>query len=71
MSDSLSMPGFFIHHQLPELAQIHVHQVTDAIQQSHPLSSPSKRTLKTKKKIKLRAFLQQSLKVRGGGGFSH
>ena len=29
------------HHQLPELAQIHVHQVSDAIQPSHPLSSPS------------------------------
>ena len=36
-----SMPGFPVHHQLPELAQTHVHQVTDAIQPSHPLSSPS------------------------------
>ena len=27
-----------VHHQLPELAQTHVHQVTDAIQPSHPLS---------------------------------
>ena len=36
-----SMPGFLVHHQLPELAQIHVHQVGDAIQPSHPLSSPS------------------------------
>ena len=36
-----SMPGFPIHHQLPELAQTHVHQVGDAIQPSHPLSSPS------------------------------
>ena len=34
-------PGFPVHHQLPELAQTHVHQVTDAIQPSHPLSSPS------------------------------
>ena len=33
--------GFFVHHQLQELAQIHVHQVGDAIQPSHPLlSSP-------------------------------
>ena len=34
-------PGFLIHHQLPELAQTHVHWVGDAIQPSHPLSSPS------------------------------
>ena len=36
-----SKPGFSVHHQLPELAQTHVHQVDDAIQPSHPLSSPS------------------------------
>ena len=36
-----SMPGFPVHHQLPELAITHVHQVSDAIQPSHPLSSPS------------------------------
>ena len=36
-----SMPGFPVHHQLTELAQIHVHRVSDAIQPSHPLSSPS------------------------------
>ena len=36
-----SMPGFPTHHQLPELAQTHVHWVGDAIQPSHPLSSPS------------------------------
>ena len=30
-----------VHHQLPELAQPHVHRVSDAIQPSHPLSSPS------------------------------
>ena len=36
-----SMPGFPVHHQVPELAQSHVHQVSDAIQPSHPLSSPS------------------------------
>ena len=34
------MPGFPVHHQLPELAQTHVHQFNDAIQPSHPLSSP-------------------------------
>ena len=36
-----SMPGFPVHHQLPELTWTHVHWVGDAIQQSHPLSSPS------------------------------
>ena len=36
-----SMPGFPIHHQLPELAQTRVHRVGDAIQPSRPLSSPS------------------------------
>ena len=36
-----SMPGFHVHHQLPELAQTQVHRVGDAIQPSHPLSSPS------------------------------
>ena len=36
-----SRPGFPVHHQLPELAQTHVHRVGDAIQSSHPLSSPS------------------------------
>ena len=47
MSDSLgphdcsSTPGFPVHHQLPELAQTHVHQISDAIQPPHPLLSPS------------------------------
>ena len=36
-----SMPGFPVHHQLLKLAQTHVHQVSDAIQPSHPLLSPS------------------------------
>ena len=36
-----STPGFPVHHQLPQLAQTHVHRVTDAIQQSYPLLSPS------------------------------
>ena len=38
---NLSMPGLPVHHQLPEFTQTHVHQVGDAIQPSHPLSSPS------------------------------
>ena len=46
VSDSLqpmsrSTPGLPVHHQLPEFTQTHVLRVTDAIQPSHPLSSPS------------------------------
>ena len=46
VSDSLqhtdcSSPGLPVHHQLPEFTQTHVHRVSDAIQPSHPLSSPS------------------------------
>ena len=46
VSDSLdpmncSMPGFPVHHQLPELAQTLVHRLSVAVQPSHPLSSPS------------------------------
>ena len=36
-----SMPGFPVHHYLPEFAQTHVHWVGDAIHPSHPLSPPS------------------------------
>ena len=35
------MPGLPVHHELPEFTQTHVHRVSDAIQPSHPLSSPS------------------------------
>ena len=35
------MSSFLVHHQLPDLAETHVHWVGDAIQPSHPLSSPS------------------------------
>ena len=46
MSDTLrpmnrSTPGLPVHHQLPEFTQTHAHWVSNAIQQSHPLSSPS------------------------------
>ena len=34
-------PGLPVHHQLPEFTQTHVHRVSDAIQLSHPLLSPS------------------------------
>ena len=36
-----SMPGFPVHHQLPELAQTHVHRICDTIQPSYPLLLPS------------------------------
>ena len=38
---NLSTPGLPVHHQLPEFTQTHVHRVSDAIQPSHPLLSPS------------------------------
>src|SRR5574337_89054 len=45
LSDSLQLrepqPGLPVHHQLPESTQTHFHCVSDAIQPSHPLSSPS------------------------------
>ena len=36
-----STPGLPVHHQLPEFTQTHVHRIGDAVQPSHPLSSPS------------------------------
>ena len=36
-----STPGLLVHYQFPEFTQIHVHWISDAIQPSHPLSSPS------------------------------
>ena len=44
---SRSTPGLPIHHHLPELTQTHVHRVCDAIEPSHPLSSPSPATAKS------------------------
>ena len=42
-----SRPGFPVHHQLLELAQIHVRRVSDDIKPSHPLSSPFSSCLQT------------------------
>ena len=36
-----STPGLPVHHKLPKFTQTHIHRVSDAIQPSHPLSSPS------------------------------
>ena len=44
-----SMTGLPVHHQLPELAQTHVHWISDAIQPSHPLSSFSPPAFKLSK----------------------
>ena len=41
-----STPGLPVHYQLPEFTQTHIHRVSDAIQPSHPLSSPSPLTPK-------------------------
>ena len=54
-----SMPGFPIHHQLPELAQTHVHRAGDSIQPPHPVSSPSPPALR------IRVFSNESaLRIR-------
>ena len=51
-----SMPGFPVHHQLPELAQTRVHRVSDTIQPSHPLSTPSAFSLSS-----IRVFSNESV----------
>ena len=53
-----SMPGFSVHHQLPELTQTHVHRVDDDIQPSQPLSSPSPPTFNLSS---IRVFSSQSV----------
>ena len=52
-----STPGLPVHHQLPESTQIHVGRVDDAIQPSHPLSSPSPPALSL---LDLRVFSNES-----------
>ena len=58
-----SSPGFPVHHQLPESTQTHFHWVSDAIQPSHPLSSPSAPALNLSKQqglFKLVSSLNQA-----------
>ena len=65
-----SMPGFPVHDQLPEFTQAHDHQVGDAIQPSHPLSSPSSPAPNTSQH---QSFPMSQLFTRGGqsiGSFS-
>ena len=52
-----STPGLPVHHQLPEFTQTHVYQVSDTIQPSYPLSSPSPRTPNSPK---IRVFSNKS-----------
>ena len=58
-----SMPGFPVLHCLPELAQIHVHWVGDAIQPSHLLSSPSPPALNLSQHQDLFLWVSSSLQV--------
>ena len=61
-----STPGLPVHHQLLELAQTHVHRVSDAIQPSHPLSSPSPSVVF----LSIRVFSNESAKRWEPRGFS-
>ena len=58
-----STPDLPVHHQLPELTQIHVHQVGDAIQPSHPLSSPSPLALNPSQHQSLFQWVNSSYEV--------
>jgi len=57
-----STPGLPVHHQLWELAQTYVHQVGDAIQPSHPLSSPRLPSISSS----IRVFSSESAFPSGG-----
>ena len=58
-----STPGFPVNHQLLELAQTHVHRVGDAIQSSHPLSSPSPPALNLSQHLGLFQWVSSSHQV--------
>ena len=55
-----STPGLPVHHQLPECTQIHVHRVSDVIQPSHPLLSPSPPAPNPSQGEDLRVFSNES-----------
>ena len=55
-----STPGLPVHHQLPEFTQTYVHRVSDAIQPSHPLSSPSTPASNSPPPPSLRVFSNES-----------
>ena len=60
-----STPGFPVHHELPQLDYTHVHQVSDAIQPSHPLfpSPPAFNLSQHQGLFQLVSFLHQVAKV--------
>ena len=58
-----STSGLPVHHQLPEFTQTHVHRVTDVIQPSHPLSSPSPPTLNLSQHHRLFKWVSSSHQV--------
>ena len=60
---NLRTPGLPVHHQLPEFTQTHVHRVSDAIQPSHPLSSPSPPTPNPSKHQSLFQWVSSSHEV--------
>ena len=66
VSSVASRPGLPGHHQLPESTQTHVHQVGDAIQPSHPLSSPSPPAFNLSH---IRSFQMSQLFASGGQNF--
>ena len=61
-----STPGFPVHHQLPKLVQIHLHWVRDAIQPSHPLSSPFPSTFNLTQHQDLFKWVNSSLQMAKG-----
>ena len=61
-----STPGLPVHHQLPEFTQTHVHWVGDAIQPSHPLSSPSPPTFNLSQHQGLLKWVSSSHQVAKG-----
>ena len=65
-----STPGLPVHHQLPEFTQIHVHWVGDALQPSHPLSSPSPPALNLSKHQGLFQWVSSSHQVAQNIGVS-
>ena len=64
-----STPGFPVHHQLPELAQTHVHWVGDAIQPCHPLLPPSPPTFNLSRHQGLFKWVGSSHQVAKGWSF--
>ena len=66
-----SMPGFPVHHQLLELAQTHIHRVSDAIQPSHLLFSPPPAAFNLSQHQSLSQWVSSSHQVAKGLGLQH